>query len=159
MYILECTKSDYLITAFVIPVLSIFFLLVLFMNALWKLVRSYRDSEPLRKAIHGVVSVLITLVLLFCAHFPTFRYGVFLPTVTDSERQYSQGYVSNITEVPFSPRYSISGNPKTYRASYVQINGEQFYFLIAENLKVGQEVVISFLPKCNMVLTCMVIRE
>lgn len=157
MYILECTKSDYLRTAFVIPALSIALPLFLSVIAFCKLVRSHRDSEPLCKERLGVVSCLITLVLLLSVHFPTFRHGVFLPTVKESEIQYSQGYVCSITEVPFSPRYSISGNPKTYRASYVQINGEEFYFLSAEGLKIGQNVAISYLPRCNMVLICKVI--
>ena len=159
MLILECTRADYWQTAFVVPVLSIVFLLVLTLIALCKLVLSYRDSEPLCKPMVGAISCLITLVILFGVRFPTLRHGIFLPTVTEDEVQYSQGYVTAISDVPFSPRYSISDSLQTYRASIVRVNGEEFYFLCAEGLEIGQEVVISFLPRCDMVLTCQVIKD
>ena len=159
MYILECTKADYWRTAFVIPVLSITFLLVLLAIALWKLVCSCRHSEPLCKPIFGVVSCLITFVLLFNVHFPTFRHGIFLPTVTEDDAQYKQGYVTGISDVPFSPRYSISDSSQTYRASLVYVNREEYYFLCAEGLEIGQEIIISFLPRCDMVLFCQVVED
>lgn len=159
MLILECAKADYWRTAFLIPILSTAYILVLLLIALWNLVHSYRHSEPLVKPILGTVSCLITLILLFGIHFPTFRHGVFLPTVTEGEVQYRQGRVTTITDVPFSPRYSISDSSQTYRASLVWVDGEEFYFLCAEGLELGQEIVISFLPRCDMVLTCQVVKE
>lgn len=159
MFILECTKADYWGTAFVIPVLSIAFLLILSVIALWKLVRSYRDAELLFKPILGAVSALITLVILFAVHFPTFRRGILLPTVAEYEAQCTQGYVTAITDVPFSPRYSISGSSQTYRASLVSVYGKEFYFLSAEGLEVGQEVIITYLPQCDIVLTCRVVED
>lgn len=159
MFILECTKADYWLTAFVIPILSTAFLLFLSVIALLKLIRSYWDSEPLYKPIVGAVSCLITLVIIFGVHFPTFRHGVFLPTVTEDEAQYSQGYVTAITDVPFSPRYSVSDSSQTYRASLVSINGKEFYFLCADGLEIGQEIIISFLPRCDMVLTCQIVED
>lgn len=159
MLILNCTKEDYWGTAFVIPVLSIAFLLILVLIDLWNLIRSYRHSDSLRKPVLQTIFCLMTLAFLFYAHFPTLRHGVFLPVVTEKEVQYKQGYVTSIADVPFSPRYSISGGEETYRASLVLINGEEFYFLSAEGLEIGKEIVISFLPKCDMVLTCQVVRE
>ena len=157
MFILECTKADYWQTAFVIPVWSIAFILVLSLMAVWKLICARRDTEPLGKPILCTISCLITMTFLFGAHFPTFRHGVFLPTVTEDDTQAIQGYVTAITDVPFSPRYSISDSPRTYRASLVCVDGKEFYFLCAEGLEIGQEIIISFLPKCDMVLTCQVV--
>lgn len=159
MLILECTKADYWRTAFLIPILSMAYILVLLLIALWNLIHSYRHSEALVKPILGTVSCLFTLIFLFGIHFPTFRHGVFLPTVTEGEAQYMQGRVTAITDVPFSPRYSITDSTQTYRASFVWVNGEAFYFLCAEGVEIGQEIVISVLPRCDMVLTCQVVKE
>lgn len=156
MLILECSKADYWGTAFVVPLLSIAFTLVLTLIALRQLFLSFRDADPLRKPILRAVSCLITLIWLFGVHFPTFRYGIFLPTVSEDDAQCRQGYITSITEVPFSPRYSIQNGTETYRASLVQIEGDTFYFLSAEGLEVGQEIVISYLPQCDMVLTCQI---
>lgn len=159
MFILDCTRADYWQTAFVVPMLSLAFCLLLSLIALWKLVLSYRYSEPLSKPILYAVSCLITLTCLYGLHYPTFRHGIFLPAVTEDDAQYKQGYITAMTEVPFSPRYSISNSSQTYRASLVRIDGEEFYFLCAEGLEIGQEIVISFLPRCDMVLTCQVVED
>ena len=156
MLILECSKSDYWGTAFVVPLLSVAFIFLLGLISLQKLFRSYQDAKSLRKPILCTISCLITVIYLFVVHFPTFRYGVFLPTVSEEDVQYKEGCVTSITNVPFSPRYSIEGDEKTYRASFVQIDDVVFYFLNAEGLKIGDKIAISYLPRCNMVLTCQV---
>lgn len=159
MIILECSKSDYWGTAFVVPVLSVVFIFLLGLISLQKLIRSYQDAKPLRKPILRTVSCFITVIYLFGVHFPTFRYGVFLPAVSEEDVQYRQGYVTSITNVPFSPRYSIAGDEKTYRASLVQIDDDVFYFLNADGLKIGDKIAISYLPRCDMVLTCQVMEK
>lgn len=157
MLILECSKADYWGTAFVVPLISIAFTLVLTLIALRKLLLSYRDADPLFKPILRAVSCLITMIWLFGVHFPTFRYGIFLPAASEDDAQCRQGYITSITGVPFSPRYSIQNGTETYRASIVQVDGDEFYFLHAEGLEVGQEIVISYLPRCDMVLTCQIV--
>ena len=159
MFVLKCTMADYWVTAFVIPAMSIAFLLVLSVIALWKLVRTYRDNETLYKPARRAISYLITLVFMFYVHYPTFRHGIFLPTVTEEDTQYRRGYITAITSVPFSPRYSISDSSKTYRASLLTINGKELYFLCAEGLEIGQEIIVTFLPRCDVVLTCQVIDD
>ena len=77
----------------------------------------------------------------------------------EEDAQYAEGYITSITEVPLSPRYSIQHSSETYRASLVELDGKTFYFLSAKGLKVGQEIAISFLPKCDMVLTCQVVQN
>ena len=157
MIILECSKADYWGPAFVVPLLCVAFALALLLIELRQLFFSYRDAEPLRKPVLRAVASLLTLICLFGVHFPTFRYGVFLPTVSEDDVQYRQGYVTSITEVPLSPRYSISNGAETYRASLVQVDGDVFYFLHADGLEIGQEIVISYLPRCNMVLTSQIV--
>ena len=159
MLMLECTRADYWGTAFVVPLLSVAFMLVLALASLRNLLRSYRDATPLCKPILRAVFCLITLICLFGAHFPTFSHGVFLPTVSEEDAQHRKGYIVSIREVPFSPRYTVSNGAETYRASFVQVDGEEFYFLSAEGLEIGQEVVISYLPRCDMVLTCQVVEN
>ena len=159
MFILDCTRADYWQVAFVIPVLSLGFCFFLSLLALWKLVLSCRHFESLSKPILYALSCVITLICLFIFHYPTFRHGIFIPSVTENDVQHKQGYVTAISDVPFSPRYYISNSSQTYRASIVQIDGEDFYFLCAEGLEIGQEITISFLPKCDMVLTCQVVTD
>ena len=159
MFTLSCLKEDYWQPAFVVPLLSMAFCLLILLISLWRLFLSFRDSEPLSKPICKAVFCFMTLACLCSIHYPTFRHGIFLPMVTEDDVQYMQGYVTAIEEVPFSPRYSISDESQTYRASFVKIGDEMFYFLHAAGLEIGQKVGISFLPKCEMVLTCQVIEN
>lgn len=159
MLILECSKADYWGQAFIVPLFSVAFTLVLVLITLRDLFISYHDANPLCKPMLRAVFCLITLICLFGAHFPTFRYGVFLPTVSEDDIQYRQGCITSVTEVPFSPRYSISNGTETYRASLVQVDEDMFYFLSAEELEIGQEIAISYLPRCNMVLTCQIVGD
>lgn len=156
MLVLECSKADYWAPAFITPMLSIAFMIVLTLMALGKLLLSYRNADPLHTPMLCAVSCLITLILLVIVHFPTFRNGVFLPLVSEDDVQCRQGYVTSIAEVPFSPRFSISNGAQTYRASIVNVDENEFFFLSAEELEIGQEIVISYLPLCNMVLTCQI---
>ena len=157
MLFLECAKLDYWGPAFVVPLLSTIFVLILVLISLRTLFHSYRDADPLRKPILRTASVLITFLCLVYLHFPTFRYGIFLPMVSEEDTQYRLGSVTSVTEVPFSPRYSIGDDPKTYRASLVRIDEDVFYFLNAEGLEMGEEIEITYLPQCNMVLSCQVV--
>ena len=159
MFILECTRDDYWGPAFAIPLFSIVSICLITVVAFRNLFFSDHDLDQRRKLMCHVVSCMITLICLIGVHFPTFRHGIFLPIVQDDEPQSRQGYVTAITEVPLSPRYSISNGTETYRASLVQIDGDEFYFLSAEGLEVGQEIVISYLPQCSMVLTCQIIEK
>lgn len=159
MLILECSKSDYWGPAFVIPLVSILFVLILAIISLWKLALSCRSDEPLRKPILQAVFGITTLILLFVAHFPTFRYGIFLPMVSEDDVQCKQGCVTSVAQVPMSPRFSIQNSEETYRASLVEVDGDVFYFLSAEGLEAGQEIVVTYLPRCNMVLSCQLIGE
>lgn len=154
MVILECSKADYWGPAFLVPVFCIVFLFILTLIAIYMLFLSYRDANPLFKPTLRAVSCLITLLWLFGVHLPTFRYGIFLPTISEEDKQYRQGCITSITDVPFSPRYSIQNGTKTYRASIIEVDGNVFYFLSAEGLEIGQEIMISYLPRCDMVLTC-----
>lgn len=159
MIILECSKADYWGPAFAVPLFSMTFALFLLFVAGRKLYISYRDAEPIGKPTLETAACLATLICLFLIHLPTFRYAIFLPTVSEKDIQYRQGYVTSVEEVPFSPRYSISKGAETYRASYVQINEDVFYFLCAEGLEIGQEIEISYLPQCDMVLTCRIFQN
>ena len=159
MLVLECTKADYWGPAFITPMLSLSFMLVLVLIDLIKLLLAYRNGNSLSKPMLRALSCLITLLLLWTAHFPTFRHGIYLPMVSEDEEQYAQGYITSISGVPFSPRFSISNGIQTYRASIVQVDEDPFFFLSAEGLEVGQKIGISYLPLCNMVLSCQITEE
>ena len=159
MLLLECSKADYWGPAFAVPMFSFAFSLALVIVALLKLLRAYRDDDPLLKPILRAVFCVIISISLFCVHFPTLQYGIFLPTTLENDAQCRQGVVTAIAEVPFSPRYAIQNSSETYRGSFVWIDGDVFYFLNAEGLEVGQNVMISYLPRCYMVLSCEIVNS
>ena len=159
MLILECSNSDYWGPAFVVPLVSISVILIFVIIRLWNLIRCRRNYESLRKPMLQIAFGITTLIFIFIAHFPTFRYGVFLPTVSEEDRQYRQGCVTSVTPVSLSQRFSIQGSSETYRASLVQIDRDVFFFLTAEGLDVGQEIEITYLPRCQMVLSCQVVDQ
>ena len=159
MLVLECSKADYWGPAFATPMLSLVVMFIPVLIALGKLVHSYRNADLPHISILRALSCILTFILLLVCHFPTIQKGIFLPTVSEDEAQYRQGYITSIEDVPFSPRFSISNGTRTYRASIVQVEEDEFFFLSAEGLEIGQEIVISYLPQCNMVLTCQIVEN
>ena len=94
------------------------------------------------------------LVFFFFRTWPTFQYSRYLPFESAEDVIYSSGIIEDVAPVRFAPRFNIGDDPKSYEASIVTIDGEEYFFLTADGLQKHQPIDFSFLPRSRMVLDC-----
>ena len=116
--------------------------------------RNSSKFDALFEILFHLLSVAYVVVFFFAIIWPTFRYSMYLPFETEEHAIVEQGTITNISPVPYSPKFYIESDIKPYFASYVTISGTQYYFLTADGLTPGMSIEFSYLPRSHMVLYC-----
>ena len=126
--------------------------IITFILAVWKYM-ARRGTRELRNLLFPCV-ILISVVILGWHRIPMkWKF------ICDAGKETcaAQGTVESIERDRYSERYSYNGNP--CRASWIEVDGKEYYIMTAEPLHVGAEVEISYLPKSKVVLTCEIVEE
>ena len=116
--------------------------------------RSLSAWGKLGALLPELAPLLTVLVFFFSTTWPTLQYSCYLPSESAGDAVAAAGRIEQIADVAGSPRYHIGDDPTVYLADLVTIDGERYYFLTADGLRVGRKVEINYLPRSRMVLDC-----
>lgn len=155
MTVYDATIRTCMQELFVIPVaFGVSAAAVLTINAI-SLLKGLRDKTQKIKLqlaawhVFAIVGALI-LILIPC-HL--LKHGFFLPFEHDEDVICKSGCVTEIERDSLSPRIFFGDGTYSY-ASRLSIDGEEFYCLTYENIRVGDHIEAMYLPKSRIILRC-----
>ncbi|PKK88098.1 MAG: hypothetical protein CVV62_02255 [Tenericutes bacterium HGW-Tenericutes-7] len=142
--------KEYLSKALIWP--SIYLLVAIFLIVLLFLyVTNKITLDPKYKIFIYIFLILMSFGLIF-ESVPTIKYSIYLLVENKSNANSSAGEIIQIEDAYNSPRYYYEGN-NGLRAKIITIDDEKFYIFYIGNFKVGDTVVIEYLPKSTFVLS------
>lgn len=109
--------------------------------------------------LRSIIPAVLVFAFFFLHTWSTLKHSRFLPTESTEDGVSISGEIEQISAVFGSPQYHIGDDPTAYLASFVRIQGEEYYFLTADGLEKGMFVTIRYLPRSNMVLDCVVMSS
>ena len=110
------------------------------------------DFEDVFAFAGCMISCACVVLLIFAVIWPTFRYSMYIPFESEEHVIIEHGVITDISPVPYSPKFNTSSDDKPYFASFVTISESQYYFLTADGLSPGMNVEFIYLPRSHMVL-------
>ena len=165
---LDFSMDEYYAPAFEGELVGVIVCIVAILFILYEVIKSLRITMAARNSskfdalfeiLFHLLSVAYVVAFFFTIIWPTFRYSMYLPFETEEHAIVEQGTITNISPVPYSPKFNIDSEKKPYFASYVKIEETQYYFLTADGLTPGMSVEFSYLPRSRMVLCCRTVEE
>lgn len=139
--------SKALIWSTIYLVVAIFIIIILFLS-ITNRINTFNNKY---KFLSYIILVLISFGLFYDS-IPTIKYGIYLLVENESSTISISGEISQIEDSYNSPRYYYMGNNNA-RAKIITIDDEEFYIFYIGNFKVGDIVVIEYLPKSTFVLS------
>ncbi len=157
---IEFEYAQYVERALISPLIFFILLAIIVVRLVFKLIGITQKLKSAQCSINGKT----ILSVLLCSVSMAFALIALLLTKTQLDTSWRlifekpddsvtvSGVVSEIRDVPFSPRYSREGDSVVW-ASYVKVNGEDLYFQSADGVTVGDILTVTYLPQTNMVLS------
>lgn len=152
--------AQYVERALISPLIFFVLIAIVVVMLVFKLIGITRNLKSAQRNIDTKTVLSVTL----CSVSMAFAFVALLLTKTQLDTSWRlifekpddsvtvSGVVSEIRDVPFSPRYSREGDSVVW-ASYVKVNGEDLYFQTADGISVGDALTVTYLPKTRMVLS------
>lgn len=147
--------SEYYNNAFIVPLV---FLIVSICFAGGTIIKynktvtntGLEESNNKKSLILTLISCVVAFIII-STQIKTLMYGINLASESVDDAVECVGDVQSIEKVSQSPRYMHNGS--VARASIVKVGGKKFYFMSASEIKVGDKISITYLPKSTMVLS------
>lgn len=91
---------------------------------------------------------------LLSGTIPTLKYTVYLVNEKPEDSIQFTGNVEAIREAVSSPRYHVSDEDSNIvRASIVKLDGNDYCFMTAKGLNIGDSIIVTYLPKSRIALS------
>ena len=144
--------NQYLRSGLYIPLATLVFVLGI---AVFWIIKFLKTKERgLWAVVKGLVIPIIASILFLSGTLPTLRYTIFLLKEKPEESVQSIGEVERIEDAISSPRYYVPDEDKgIVRASIVRIDGNSYYFMTSNGLKIGDLIEVTYLPESRIVLS------
>lgn len=147
----------YKMTGCYFPIFLVLFGLIFVIKGAWSIYLSVKDIRSNYKYV--ITSLLVIIIAIGCFIYPSFlsltNGGIHLLTEKEGEVIEVSGTIEKFTypskRVPtFKGKYADSSLPFGVDIS---IDGETYFMPYIEGFDVGEEVVITYLPKSKVVLS------
>lgn len=144
--------NSYLRAGLYVPAASLLFVLCI---AVYRIVMHIKKRERGTWAIaKGIGIPLIAIILFLSGTIPTLKYTVYLVNEKPEDSIQFTGNVEAIREAVSSPRYHVSDEDSNIvRASIVKLDGNDYYFMTAKGLNIGDSIIVTYLPKSRIALS------
>ncbi len=137
--------EDYVLNLFLIPLFLSFTGIMIFIASSIYIFKAHKFKDVLISLMFIIASLM-----LLNETARNLKYGFPLYLEDTSNTTEISGVVSNFEKAYPNPRYSIEGDYVT--AYIVTIDGKEYYFMSIGDLEIGDEVMVMFLPKSNIVV-------
>ena len=107
-----------------------------------------------KKTISSIFSILISFFFIIMSVF-SFRHGIHLIYEKENSKIQCTGEITNIRKTFGNNKYVYNGHTKF--ASYIVINNVEYYIICVDNIEIGDNVIIEYLPNSKVVLSIYVI--
>ncbi len=96
------------------------------------------------------ISFVLLAIYLIVFNAPVLKYGIYLINENPNSFLVVEGRIDSIEEYSHSPKYTLESY--VVYASIVTVDGEEYYFMTAENINIGENIEIIYLPNSHIVL-------
>ena len=134
---------------------AVFILSIMLINTIRFLIAMNKcDNEEEKKKIFGnmMCGCIFAIAFALFISVPSFKHGVHLFTEKEDSAIVETGTITSIKGTFGNNKYSYEDKHNVF-ASYVYIDGEQYYIMFIGDFKIGDEVTIEYLPKSRIILS------
>ena len=147
--------SEYYNNALIIPLIFLIISFGFTGASVFNYIRTKnKESFIQSKNKKPLILLLISIVVCYSTistQTTTLIYGINLTVESVEDAVEYVGEVKSIEKISLSPRYMHNGS--VVRASIVDVGEKELYFMSASEIKVGDIIDVTYLPKSTMVLS------
>ncbi len=137
--------DEYIQRLFLFPLLTLCISVLILIAAIVWLLR----SKKIKQIIVSVLFIVSSVIAINGA-YQNLKYGFPLSQEDTSQTSQIIGEITKFERAEQQQRFMVEGE---YVVAYlVTIDGEEYYFMPIGDLEIGDEVIVKFLPKSQIVI-------
>ena len=150
-YYMDFEYAVYVRAGLIVPLCMLLFSFGLVIIGVFSFARA--ETHTLLDFLKKVGMLIVVFCIFSYVSIPSsLKYTIHLVREKETDSLYTEGTVISITPISNSPRYSTAED-NVVRASIVNIDGKNYYFMTAEGLFIGETIGIEYLPNSHIVLS------
>lgn len=148
---MEFSLEEYIKYGLLVPIAQIGIALVVFVLNIISLL--YHHFANASASILMALFALVFMLLVLHRQIPSaLKYTRYLFIEGEWNAVTLQGELQDIVVLNNSPNYHILGETAA-KAALITIKGEEFYFMSAKGLTIGNDLIVRYLPQSRVVLS------